>query len=123
MVLLDVARQSARPPALAGWLLACGITATRAANILAGAAYDLLGAVVAVLMLIARAGAVTTTVPASVTVTPPVAADAESAAALASSMAAGSRLSQREIARRFGMPRSRAAVLAREVAAAGNGHG
>jgi len=74
-------------------------------------------------MLIARAGAVTTIVPASVTVTPPVAADAESAAALASSMAAGSRLSQREIARRFGMPRSRAAVLAREVAAAGNGHG
>ncbi len=47
MVLLDAARQSARPPALAGWLLACGITATRAAHILAGAAYDLLGAVVA----------------------------------------------------------------------------
>lgn len=132
MVLLDSARRRVRPPALARWLLACGIAATLAANILAGAAYGLLGAVVAawpalalvgsyeLLMLIVRARAA----PATASAVPAVAADAEPAAraALSASIAAGTPLSQREIARRFGMPRSRAAVLAREVAIAGNGH-
>ena len=133
MVLLDSARRRVRAPALARWLLACGIAATLAANILAGAAYGLLGAVVAawpalalvgsyeLLMLIVRAGAAS----APAAAVPAVAADAESAAraALTASIAAGSPLSQREIARRFGMPRSRVAVLAREVAASANGHG
>jgi hypothetical protein len=38
-------------------------------------------------------------------------------AALERSVAAGDPLSQRELARRFGIPRSRAAVIAREVTA------
>ena len=46
MVLLDAARHRDRAPALAVWLLAAGITATLAANILAGAGYGPLGAVV-----------------------------------------------------------------------------
>lgn len=133
MVLLDAARRRARPPVLARWLLAAGIAATLFANVLAGAAYGLLGAVVAawpalalvgsyeLLMLIVRAGAV----PTAATSAPAVAADAEAAAraALAASIAVGSPLSQREISRRFGIPRSRAAVLAREVRAGANGHG
>lgn len=133
MVLLDSARRRARPPALARWLLAAGIAATLFANVLAGATYGLLGAVVAawpalalvgsyeLLMLIVRAGAV----PASATRGTEVAADAEAAAraALSASIAQGSPLTQREIARRFGMPRSRAAVIAREVTAGANGHG
>ncbi len=72
------------------------------------------------LMLIVRAGAA----PAMATAAPAVAADAESAAraALAASIMAGAPLSQREIARRFAMPRSRAAVIARGVMASANGH-
>lgn len=49
-----------------------------------------------------------------------VAADAASAAraALEKSIAAGVPLSQRELARQFEIPRSRAAMIARELAAA-----
>jgi hypothetical protein len=133
MALLDSARRRVRPPALARWLLACGIAATLAANVAAGVAFGLLGEVVAawpalalvgsyeLLMLIVRAGAA----PAVAATVPAVAADADSAAraALATSIAQGSPLSQREIARRFGMPRSRAAVIAREVITSANGHG
>jgi len=48
---------------------------------------------------------------------PPDAASA-ARAALAASITAGEPLSQRELARRFGIPRSRAAVIAGEVSAA-----
>jgi len=47
MVLLDAARRGVRPPALARWLLSAGIGATLFANVLAGAAYGVLGAAVA----------------------------------------------------------------------------
>jgi hypothetical protein len=69
MVLLDAARHRDRAPGLAVWLLAAGITATLAANILAGAGYGTLGAVVSawpalafvgcyeLLMLLVRASA------------------------------------------------------------------
>ena len=69
MVLLDAARHRDRAPALAVWLLAAGITATLAANVLAGAGYGPLGAVVSawpalafvgcyeLLMLLVRASA------------------------------------------------------------------
>ena len=47
MVLLDAARRGVRPPPLARWLLTAGIGATLFANVLAGAAYGVLGAAVA----------------------------------------------------------------------------
>lgn len=54
--------------------------------------------------------------PESATDAPPDAASA-ARAAMEKSITAGEPLSQRELARRFGIPRSRAAVIAREVAA------
>ncbi len=56
MVLLDAARRNARPPALARWLLAAGIGATLFANVLAGAAYGVLGAAVAAWPALALVG-------------------------------------------------------------------
>ena len=47
MVLLDAARRGVTPPPLARWLLTAGIAATLFANVLAGAAYGVLGAAVA----------------------------------------------------------------------------
>ena len=47
MVLLDSARRRVQAPPMARWMLAAGIAATLAANILAGVHYGLLGAVVA----------------------------------------------------------------------------
>ena len=47
MVLLDAARRAVKPPPLARWLLTAGIAATLFANVLAGAAYGVLGAGVA----------------------------------------------------------------------------
>ncbi|HEY1321685.1 MAG TPA: DUF2637 domain-containing protein [Streptosporangiaceae bacterium] len=47
MVLLDAARRGVQPPRLARWLLSAGIGATLFANVLAGAAYGVLGAAVA----------------------------------------------------------------------------
>jgi hypothetical protein len=103
------------------WL---GIGATVGANAAYGAASGLLGAVISAWAAVAFIGSVEMVMllvlrarrerpePAAAA----VAADAESAArvALAASIAAGSPLSQREITRPFGMPRSQAAVLARE---------
>lgn len=56
MVLLDAARRGVRAPALARWLLAAGIGATLAANVLSGAAYGVLGAVVAAWPALALVG-------------------------------------------------------------------
>jgi hypothetical protein len=47
MVLLDAARHQEKAPALSVWLLAAGIGATLAVNVLAGVSSGLLGAVVA----------------------------------------------------------------------------
>jgi hypothetical protein len=56
MVLLDAARRDAKAPPLARWLLAAGIGATLFANVLAGAAYGVLGAAVAAWPALALVG-------------------------------------------------------------------
>ncbi len=56
MVLLDVARRDVKAPKLAYWLLAAGIAVTLVANILAGVAFGLLGAVVAAWPALALVG-------------------------------------------------------------------
>ena len=56
MVLLDAARRRVTPPPLARWLLAAGIGATLFANVLAGAAYGVLGAGVAAWPALALVG-------------------------------------------------------------------
>ena len=69
------------------------------------------------LMLVVRG----TAVPGPDGSVPPGVADA-AREALGRSIADGKPLSQRELARRFEIPRSRAAVIARDVAASANGH-
>jgi len=56
MVLLDAARRAVTPPPLARWLLTAGIAATLFANVLAGAAYGVLGAGVAAWPALALVG-------------------------------------------------------------------
>lgn len=56
MVMLDAARRDVKPPPLARWLLTAGIGATLFANVLAGAAYGLLGAAVAAWPALALVG-------------------------------------------------------------------
>jgi len=84
MVLLDSARRRVQAPPMARWMLAAGIAATLAANILAGVHYGLLGAVVAawpapalvgsyeLLLWIVRTGSAAA--PVADAVTPPAAA-------------------------------------------------
>ena len=131
MALLDAARRGVPAPALARWLLAAGIGATLFANVLAGARSGPLGAAVAawpafalvgsyeLLMVIIRGA----TRPARVAPAraPGSVADAVKMAYRAS-LAAGAPLSQRAMARRFGISRRRVAPLAAEVTAEYNGH-
>jgi len=56
MVMLDAARRNMKAPKLAYWLLGAGITVTLSANVLAGVAYGLLGAVVAAWPALALVG-------------------------------------------------------------------
>ncbi len=56
MVLLDAARRTVKPPPLARWLLTAGIGATLFANVLAGAAYGVLGAALAAWPALALVG-------------------------------------------------------------------
>lgn len=126
MAMLD-ARRGVPAPRLSRWLLALGIGATLAANVASGLRFGPVGAMVAawpavavvgsyeLLMLVIR----TPVVPEAAVGGAAVAPDATSAArvALERSIEAGQPLSQRELARRFGFPRSRAAVIAKEVTA------
>ena len=142
MAMLDAARRGVPAPRLARWLLALGVGATLAANVAAGLRFGPVGALVAawptlavvgsyeLLMLVIRTPAVSASaaaVPEPADSVPGAAAngaavppDAVSAArvALERSIATGQSLSQRELARRFGIPRSRAAAIAKEVTAA-----
>jgi hypothetical protein len=129
MVLIDAARRGTPPPRLARWMLVARIGATLAANVASGLRFGPVGALVAawpalavvgsyeLLMLVVRG----TVVPGPAGSVPPGAAEA-AREALERSIADGQPLSQRELARRFEIPRSRAAVIARDVAASANGH-
>jgi hypothetical protein len=142
MAMLDAARRGVAAPRLARWLLALGIGATLAANVASGLRFGPVGALVAAWPALAVVGSYellmmvirTPATPAAATAVPELAAvvpeavgdgadvppDAASAAraALERSITTGEPLSQRELARRFGIPRSRAAVIAGEVSAA-----
>jgi hypothetical protein len=142
MAMLDAARRGVPAPRLARWLLALGIGATLAANVASGLRFGPVGALVAawpalavvgsyeLLMLVIRTPAVSTSavavpepassVPGAAVDGAAVPPDAASAArvALERSIETGQPLSQRELARRFGIPRSRAAAIAKEVTAA-----
>jgi|SRR5579875_813545 len=143
MVLLDAARHREKAPALAVWMLGAGISATLAANILAGVGYGPLGAVVAawpaasfvgcyeLLMMLVRASArraggtgETAPQPVAELAEPEVATTVLDAArtAYAASIRGGNPFSERALADRFGLARSAARKLRAEVAAASNGH-
>jgi hypothetical protein len=129
MVVLDAARRGTPSPRLARWMLAAGIGATLAANVASGLWFGPVGALVAawpalaavgsyeLLMLVVRG----TAVPAVTTDVLPLPPEL-ARAALERSIAAGQPPSQGELTRWFGMSRSRAAGIAREVTAAANGH-
>jgi hypothetical protein len=134
MVLLDAARRDVKPPPLARWLLLAGIGATLFANVLAGAAFGLLGATVAawpaaalvgsyeLLMWLVRHG-VTATPETPGTVSSPVPGDAENAAlaSLRATLAAGNPWSQNQLMTRFGLTRTQATKVRELVTAEANG--
>lgn len=143
MVLLDAARHREAAPPLAWWMLAAGIAATLAVNVLAGVPSGPLGSVVAawpalafvgcyelVMMLVRAAARRTAGEPADRdTAAPdavrlPVPADAENAAqmALRATLAAGNPLSGRQLETRFGLTRAQATRVRRNVLGEANGH-
>jgi hypothetical protein len=135
LVLLHEARNGRDAPALARLMLWLGIGATIGANLAYGAGYGLLGALISAWPAVAFIGAVeivmqlvrrshgpgaATTAPAA----PEVPGDVEQAvrAAYAASIAAGTPLSQRAMAERFGLSRRRVGQLVAQVTVSGNGH-
>jgi len=137
MALLDAARRGVPAPRLARWLLAAGIGATLFANVLAGAAAGPLGAAVAAWPALALVGSYELLMgmirghgapgrasslapaPGPAPVPLPVPGDVIDAARTAyrASVTAGAPLSQRAMARRFGLSRHRVAHIAAEVTA------
>ena len=150
MVLLDAARRDVKAPRLAYWLLGVGITVTLVANVLAGVAFGVLGAVVAAWPALALVGsyellmamirrsrtapeadmpdvyqapeAVSGTV-ADATLAP-VPTDNQSAAliALRATLAAGNPLSGRQLETRFGLTRAEVTRVREMVTVESNGH-
>jgi Protein of unknown function (DUF2637) len=134
MVLLDAARRDVKPPPLARWLLVAGIGATLFANVLAGAAYGLLGAAVAawpalalvgsyeLLMWLVRHG-VTAPAEAAGPVSLAVPNDAETAAmaSLRATLAAGNPWSNNQLADRFGLTRAQATKVRQRVTTESDG--
>jgi len=135
LVLLHEARNDRDAPGLARFMLWLGIGATIGANVAYGAGYGLLGALISAWPAVAFIGTVeiamqlvrrsrgplaATSVPA----VPEVPGDVEQAvrAAYAASVAAGSPMSQRAMAERFGLSRRRVGQLVTQVTASGNGH-
>lgn len=144
MVLLDAARHREPAPGLAWWMLAAGIGATLATNVLAGTASGPLGAVIAawpalafvgcyelVMMLVRTAARRSGEVPApdvkpKVSAVPsPVPSNVESAAAasLRATIEAGNPLSINQLSSRFGLTRQAATKVRDQVLAEANGHG
>ncbi len=132
MVLLDAARRKVPAPPLARWLLAAGIGATLAANIAAGAAYGLLGAVVAAWPALALVGSYELLMviirgsgrePAIAPVAQSVPGDVAEAvkAAYRASVAWGEPLSQRAMAERFGLSRRKVSQLVAGLRAEADG--
>ena len=149
MVLLDAARRDVKAPRLAYWLLGVGITVTLVANVLAGVAFGVLGAVVAawpalalvgsyeLLMAMIRRSRTAPVAEAEVYQAPdetaqavadatlaPVPADSQSAAvmALRATLAAGNPLSGRQLETRFGLTRAEATRVRELVTVESNGH-
>jgi hypothetical protein len=143
MVLLDAARHREEAPRLAWWLLAAGIGATLAANVLAGVPSGWLGAVVAawpalafvgcyeLLMMLVRAAARRTPAepsepaePQAGTLPSPVPASAEAAAeaSLRATLAAGNPWSANALSAKFALPRKTATEIRGRVLAEANGH-
>jgi hypothetical protein len=135
LVLLHEARNGRDAPRPARFMLWLGIAATIGANIAYGAGYGLLGALISAWPAVAFIGSVeiamqqvrrarvprpTTGAPA----VPLVPGDVEQAvrAAYAASVAAGTPLSQRAMAERFGLSRRRVSQLITEVTTSSNGH-
>ena len=151
MVLLDAARRDVKAPRLAYWLLGVGITVTLVANVLAGVAFGVLGAVVAawpalalvgsyeLLMAMIRRSRTAPVNEAEADVYPapddtaqtvadatlaPVPTDNQSAAliALRATLAAGNPLSGRQLETRFGLTRAEATRVREMVTVESNGH-
>jgi len=134
MVLLDAARRDVKPPPLARWLLVAGIGATLFANVLAGAAYGLLGAAVAawpalalvgsyeLLMWLVRHG-VAAPAEAGGPVSLAVPNDVETAAmaSLRATLAVGNPWSNNQLADRFGLTRAQATKVRQRVTAESDG--
>ncbi len=131
LVLLHEARNGRDAPRLARLMLWLGISATIGANIVFGAGYGLLGALISAWPAVAFIGAVEIAMqqvrraraPRAATSVPEVPGDLEQAvrAAYAASVAAGQPLSQRAMADRFGLSRRRVSQLVAQVTASGNG--
>jgi hypothetical protein len=143
MVLLDAARHREPPPVLAWWMLAAGIGATLAVNVLAGVPSGWLGAVVAAWPALAFVGSYETVMmlvrasarragqmppqdaePQAGAVPPPVPGDAETAAeaSMRATLAAGNPWSANALATKFGVPRKTATEIRGRVLAEANSH-
>jgi hypothetical protein len=143
MVLLDAARHRERPAVLAWGLLAAGIGATLAANVLAGVPSGWLGAVVAawpalgfvgcyeLLKMLVRAAArrapqdlAAEAEPQASAVSSPVPADVEAAAeaSMRATLAAGNPWSANALTTKFALPRKIATEIRGRVLAEADGH-
>lgn len=143
MVLLDAARHRESAPVLAWWLLAAGIGATLAVNVLAGVPSGWLGALIAswpalafvgcyeLLMMLVRASSRRASdvtgnleLPQASEVPPPVPSSAEAAAeaSMRATLLVGNPWSVNALATRFGVPRMAATEIRGRVLAEANGH-
>jgi Protein of unknown function (DUF2637) len=135
LVLLHEARNGRDAPGLARFMLWLGIGATIGANIAYGAGYGLLGAPISARPAVAFIGSVEIAmqqvrrarapqVATSGLAVPEVPGDVEQAvrAAYAASVAAGTPLSQRAMAERFGLSRRKVSQLLTNVTVESNGH-
>jgi hypothetical protein len=132
LVLLHEVRNDRDAPALARFMLWLGIGATIAANIAYGAGYGLLGALISAWPAVVFIGTVEIAMqqvrraraPREAVSVPAVPGDVEQPvrAAYAASVAAGTPLSQRAMAERFGLSRRKVSQLITSLAVESNGH-